>query len=1545
VSPVSRRIAAVLIASMVSILLTGVAARAAQPTRQSVATGAADSLRLAAPTRAEGTTPITGAYYERRLTVKSFRFRRNGNRYGGTADVHVDYSVKPNALAGVTPQSGRLKEGGGDYSPVHKSRRPKKCKDTGCDSGGHDSDCWWFDANGQIFDDWAVTPAGFCNPLKVDLTFYNDHAVFNARKIGTCVSNGSSISHLTSPAPPASGSQTTCDPRSIENTLHGKPAYVEFQWEMLKDNNGTIVGYNSCNTDSAFCGIVQQYQFGQPNGCQVRCNMTLNDLDLNDQAAHTNREAYFMFDTDSNILTGDPDAVNGMCGAEFRIHITFVYPGGGPPTVTAYREQFISGAWTILAGGGPIDLVISPASPSRSIDFKMLLSDLGSPSTAIVSWCVFTHDNILSSQPCEPCQQLNRVPVFLQPSNNCPTVLDVDDSATHISGFGAVVVTFSAPMQTIAVSDVSISPSLPVGYAIHVSQSNANEKLNITVTPNWPPGHWQLTLQPTIKDCSGVAIGDPSVPGICGIPVVRDFCTEESHLRICNSSSVTMTGVAFGLPVYATGSGFTPSTSYQVWLVQQDEFDRPNEPLVDYSNNGPNAVVTDASGNLPLTLLGIPVAIDRYNVVVDTNGDGTIDDGDRVAVVCSSGLEVGPPCNDSDVEPPMALWSMDQKTGTLAGERTEGLDGTLTGTTAWITGRVDGALDLQSTALSPAYVTVANDPDLAFLLDDFSISVWIRTSSPSGTILSHLDGTGMGYVLSLTGGVPQFTLNDGSGTSTYTAASTTPHLDNGSWHLVTVAVERSSTTGLTIWSDLTQVLTGNPTARSAAILPAASLIIGNTNPPAGSAIFTGALDEVSLFDVALTYAAIHEIYAAPATGGCVDTIPVSHLYPNPSCLDTLAISWITRTLAYPFAGSCMPFAAVNAPGDTLLGVGGIVTAIDGLPTTFGFYLQSTGGGPWSGIKVFTGGTNVAGLATGDSVKVEFGALENFQGGMELTSPNNSVGSPNIVLRKVNSGNPLPAFHVATPADANLVFADTAHAQQWQGTLVRVNGPLRVARSGAPLPANVFYAVDVSHPSDSVYVDGRTLTTVATPSTGTIIDWVQGVLDHFLAGTVLQLRGAGDIAAAAPPSLTDAYPISDSQVRVVFDRAVTTASGTNTNNYSLSSFGSVNAAAMDGTSAVLLTIANGLSHGDPESVTANGLTSLASGLSMTTPQTRSFVNGVLSVQEMSAPNADSLLATPCFDKSRFAGGGGRINQGDPGPRTSFAGVCTGQFGNLYYFEDASPSGAGNHGGATVSAPPSPLTVGRSYLLAGAVTMSFGETQFTSVQYLSDRGAVPVPAPAHLTVTLASNAACNTSPAAADYRSMLVTLSYVRVVAGTPPPDGFTVEGEYPGYGHTIFVQNLANALGPYSSYNSLYPAPGQVIDVTGELHLESGSYRVCPRNASDVVLHGANVGAGNTPLSFTFRVGPNPAFARPGNPVQISFTIPTASRVELGVFDVTGRRVATLVPSGMLPAGQYTNIHWSGRDDSGSSIQAGVYFYQLRVDDKIHVLRTIVLGSH
>ncbi len=96
-------------------------------------------------------------------------------------------------------------------------------------------------------------------------------------------------------------------------------------------------------------------------------------------------------------------------------------------------------------------------------------------------------------------------------------------------------------------------------------------------------------------------------------------------------------------------------------------------------------------------------------------------------------------------------------------------------------------------------------------------------------------------------------------------------------------------------------------------------------------------------------------------------------------------------------------------------------------------------------------------------------------------------------------------------------------------------------------------------------------------------------------------------------------------------------------------------------------------------------------------------------------------------------------------------------------------------------------------------------------------------------------------------------------------------------------------------------------------------------------------AGNQPESFIL----DQNFPNPFNPTTtIAFHLPHVSRITLHVFDVTGRRVRTLV-NGKLPAGAH-RVVWDGTDDGGRAVAGGVYFYRLQAGDFVATRKMLLI---
>ena len=74
--------------------------------------------------------------------------------------------------------------------------------------------------------------------------------------------------------------------------------------------------------------------------------------------------------------------------------------------------------------------------------------------------------------------------------------------------------------------------------------------------------------------------------------------------------------------------------------------------------------------------------------------------------------------------------------------------------------------------------------------------------------------------------------------------------------------------------------------------------------------------------------------------------------------------------------------------------------------------------------------------------------------------------------------------------------------------------------------------------------------------------------------------------------------------------------------------------------------------------------------------------------------------------------------------------------------------------------------------------------------------------------------------------------------------------------------------------------------------------------------------------------------------QIAFDLPQAASASLGIFDLTGRRVATLV-SGTLEADHHA-IRWNGRSDAGTRVSAGLSFARFSTPGLNRVSRLVAL---
>jgi len=99
-------------------------------------------------------------------------------------------------------------------------------------------------------------------------------------------------------------------------------------------------------------------------------------------------------------------------------------------------------------------------------------------------------------------------------------------------------------------------------------------------------------------------------------------------------------------------------------------------------------------------------------------------------------------------------------------------------------------------------------------------------------------------------------------------------------------------------------------------------------------------------------------------------------------------------------------------------------------------------------------------------------------------------------------------------------------------------------------------------------------------------------------------------------------------------------------------------------------------------------------------------------------------------------------------------------------------------------------------------------------------------------------------------------------------------------------------------------------------------------------------ASAVPLSATARL--LNAYPNPFNPhTTMAFDLPVEQTVSLRVYDVGGQVINTLLDHETAPAG-LNEVVWRGRDESGRTVPAGLYFYRLESGSYSETKRVVLL---
>ncbi|MBN1825689.1 MAG: hypothetical protein JW958_05425 [Candidatus Eisenbacteria bacterium] len=171
-------------------------------------------------------------------------------------------------------------------------------------------------------------------------------------------------------------------------------------------------------------------------------------------------------------------------------------------------------------------------------------------------------------------------------------------------------------------------------------------------------------------------------------------------------------------------------------------------------------------------------------------------------------------------------------------------------------------------------------------------------------------------------------------------------------------------------------------------------------------------------------------------------------------------------------------------------------------------------------------------------------------------------------------------------------------------------------------------------------------------------------------------------------------------------------------------------------------------------------------------------------------------------------------------------------------------------------------------------------------------------------------------------------------------GWTSVEETPGNWRVDISTRQTQTVGPDAyvmPVDFLIETPAGDTTVVLWIDAETNQFQVYPGGEATAVLFDPDewlldenaevstaAGEGAPPARFALE----PNRPNPFNPItSISFELPEACPVTIGVYAITGERIHTLVDGISFPEGRHAVV-WDGRDDAGRAVASGVYFCRI-----------------
>ena len=201
---------------------------------------------------------------------------------------------------------------------------------------------------------------------------------------------------------------------------------------------------------------------------------------------------------------------------------------------------------------------------------------------------------------------------------------------------------------------------------------------------------------------------------------------------------------------------------------------------------------------------------------------------------------------------PVSKWGFDEGTGTVTGDGAGGHDGSLVGNVAWTVDTPDGSGSALSFDGSGDFVRIPHDVDFR-ITDELTLAAWVKSAAdrPFAKVLSRRSGNYF-YFLGIDNGHPYGGVGDGV---TYAVTGKSLLMSLQEWHHLAFVYDHAQNS-MFIHFDGTERATS--TALILPAIPGVDVSIG-ADSAGTSAFFTGAVDDVAVYALALSSTQIRDI--------------------------------------------------------------------------------------------------------------------------------------------------------------------------------------------------------------------------------------------------------------------------------------------------------------------------------------------------------------------------------------------------------------------------------------------------------------------------------------------------------------------------------------------------------------------------------------------------------------------------------------------------------------------------------------------------------------